>query len=51
MNILDENIAKEQRLLLRVYGIRIYQIGVDVGQKGMKDEKIIPFLHSFYIYW
>jgi hypothetical protein len=46
MNILDENIPEDQRSQLLTWGISIHQIGVDVGRKGMKDEEIIPFLHT-----
>ncbi len=44
MNILDENILKDQRELLQNWRIRIHQIGYDVGRKGMADEEIIPLL-------
>lgn len=47
MNILDENIPESQRQLLRSWRIQIRQIGHEVGRQGMKDEKIIPFLHKF----
>ncbi|MBI4672607.1 MAG: hypothetical protein HY741_13190 [Chloroflexi bacterium] len=46
MNILDENIMIDQRIALQTRGIAIHQIGFDVGRKGMKDEELIPFLHS-----
>ncbi len=46
MNILDENIPRSQRLLLESWGIRVKQIGVDIGHKGLQDEEIIPLLHS-----
>ncbi len=46
MNILDENIPEAQRSQLLTWGISVHQIGVDVGRKGMKDEEIIPFLHT-----
>jgi hypothetical protein len=44
MNILDENILKDQRELLLSWRVRIRQIGYDVGRKGMTDEEIIPLL-------
>ena len=44
MNILDENIPRPQRELLRVWKIPIRQIGFDIGRSGMQDEQIIPFL-------
>ena len=46
MNILDENIPEDQRSQLLTWGISVHQIGSDVGRKGMKDEEIIPFLHT-----
>lgn len=45
MNILDENIPESQRQLLKSWRIRVRQIGYEVGQPGMKDERIIPLLH------
>ncbi|MBE2197240.1 MAG: hypothetical protein IAE79_01440 [Anaerolinea sp.] len=46
MNILDENIIDNQRRQLSSWRIRIYQIGFEVGRKGMKDREIIPFLRQ-----
>ena len=46
MNILDENIIKSQRVLLRSWRIRFRQIGYDVAEKGIQDDAIIPFLHK-----
>jgi hypothetical protein len=46
VNILDENVLKNQRQILQSWRISIRQIGYDVGRKGMKDDEIIPFLHS-----
>jgi hypothetical protein len=46
VNILDENILKDERQLLQGWRIAIHQIGYDVGRKGMQDEEIIPFLHQ-----
>jgi len=43
---LDENIIESQRLLLRSWNIHIRQIGYEIGKKGMKDPKIIPFLQK-----
>ena len=45
MNVLDENIAENQRQLLRRYRIPVRQIGSDVGRAGMTDDEIIPLLH------
>jgi hypothetical protein len=44
MNILDENILKDQRDLLLKWNVPIRQIGYEAGRKGMKDDEIIPFL-------
>jgi hypothetical protein len=44
MIVLDENIPEDQRLLLRSWRIRAYQVGRDVGRTGIKDEQIIPLL-------
>ena len=44
MNLLDENIVKDQRLLLRSWRVRVRHIGYDIGRKGIQDEEIIPFL-------
>lgn len=46
MNILDENVREDQRGLLQWWGVSVHQLGADVGRKGMKDEEIIPFLHT-----
>jgi len=46
VNILDENIIDTQRRRLQGWRISIRQIGYEVGQKGMKDREIIPFLHQ-----
>ena len=46
MNILDENIDREQRRLLQSWRISVRQIGYDVGQLGIKDDAIIPLLHQ-----
>lgn len=46
MNVLDENIPDSQRHLLRSWGIRIHQVGNEVGYQGIKDEDIIPLLHQ-----
>ena len=44
MNILDENVSAIQRQLLQDWGIQVRHIGYGIGRKGMKDDKIIPFL-------
>jgi hypothetical protein len=45
MNILDENISKNQRQLLESWRVSIKQIGVNIGRSGMKDDEILSFLH------
>lgn len=44
MNILDENVVRDQRELLEGWSIPIKQIGFNVGRLGMQDDEIIPFL-------
>jgi hypothetical protein len=44
MNILDENILKDQRELLLSRRVKIRQIGYDIGRKGIQDDEIIPLL-------
>ena len=46
MLLLDENIVENQVQLLRARRLAPRQIGVDVGRQGMKDDEIIPLLHS-----
>jgi hypothetical protein len=46
MNILDENIPRNQRELLLSWRIPIRQIGYDIGHKGIQDDEIIPVLHK-----
>ncbi len=46
MNILDENVPKNQRQLLESWRIRIRQVGFNVGRRGMQDDEIIPFLQQ-----
>jgi hypothetical protein len=40
MNILDENILKDQRDLLLKWKVKIRQIGYEVSRKGIQDEDI-----------
>ncbi|MCB8950927.1 MAG: hypothetical protein H6650_02835 [Ardenticatenales bacterium] len=40
MNILDENIIDNQRRLLSSWRIRVYQIGFEVGRKGMNNRSV-----------
>ncbi len=44
MNVFDENIPKSQRLLLGSWRKRFYQVGFNIGRRGMQDEEIIPLL-------
>ncbi len=46
MNILDENIPRNQRELLISWRVSIRQIGYDTGRKGIQDDEIIPLLHQ-----
>lgn len=46
MNILDENIAQEQREFLKRWRIPVRHIGYDLGRASMKDDEIIPLLHQ-----
>ena len=46
MNILDENIPRNQRELLLSWRVPIRQIGYDTGRKGIQDDEIIPLLHQ-----
>ena len=44
MNILDENILKDQREQLLDWRIKVRQIGYDLARKGIQDDVIIPLL-------
>ena len=44
MNLLDENIAASQRVLLRNARIPFRQIGYEEARKGIQDDEIISFL-------
>jgi hypothetical protein len=46
VNILDENIPRNQRELLISWRVSIRQIGYDTGRKGIQDDEIIPLLHQ-----
>ncbi|MGA9349540.1 MAG: hypothetical protein WBW48_12175 [Anaerolineae bacterium] len=48
MNVLDENISRIQRQLLRDWHISVQHIGYEIGRKGMKDDEIIPFLLTLH---
>jgi hypothetical protein len=44
MIVLDENIADDQRTLLRAWHIRAQKIGRDLASKGIQDDQIVPLL-------
>ena len=44
MNILDENILADQRQTLLKWHVPFRQIGYEVARKGIKDDRVIPFL-------
>jgi hypothetical protein len=46
VNILDENIAVEQRKQLQDSGIAVRQIAYDIAWAGIQDDGIIPLLHE-----
>ncbi len=46
MNLLDENIPKDQRQLLESWRVHVRQIGVNAGHRGMQDDEIIPLLQT-----
>ncbi len=46
MNVLDENIVKSQRQLLRSWRVSFRHISEDLGRGGIDDENIIPLLHQ-----
>jgi hypothetical protein len=46
VNVLDENIPKNQRQLLESWRIRVRQVGFNVGRLGMQDDEIIPVLRQ-----
>jgi hypothetical protein len=45
MNLLDENVRVDQRDQLRRWGVRVRQIGHDIGRAGMGDVEILTLLH------
>lgn len=45
MNLLDENFPDDQRAVLREWGIPFRELGMDLGQLGVKDDNVIPLLH------
>lgn len=46
MNVLDENIPRDQSDLLQSWSIRARSLSRDLAQQGIQDENIIPLLHQ-----
>ena len=46
MNVLDENVPRDQADLLRQWGIRFRSISRDLGYQGIHDDDILPLLLS-----
>ncbi len=44
MNVLDENVRDDQRVLLRQWRIPVRQIGRELSHFGIQDHDLIPFL-------
>ena len=44
MNVLDENVTRDQADLLTQWGIRFRSISRDFGCQGIQDDNILPFL-------
>ena len=44
MNVLDENVTRDQADLLLQWGIRFRSISRDLHCQGMHDDNIVPFL-------
>jgi hypothetical protein len=44
VNILDENLTRNQRELLEAWRIPVKQIGFNIGHSGMQDGEIMPLL-------
>ncbi len=44
MNVLDENITRDQADLLWQWGIRFRSISRDLGWQGIHDDNIVPLL-------
>lgn len=44
MNVLDENITRDQADLLSRWGVRFRSISRDLGAQGISDEAIVPLL-------
>jgi hypothetical protein len=46
MNLLDENVRVDQQNQLLRLGVRVRQVGHDIGRPGMQDREILRLLHS-----
>lgn len=46
MNLLDENIREDQRILLRKWRIPFRQIGKEIADNGTADQNLIRLLHN-----
>lgn len=46
MNLLDENIRRDQRDMLADWRIRFREIGNEIGRLGLDDEEILRLLHG-----
>lgn len=46
MNLLDENIRRDQRELLARWNIRFREIGNEIGRLGVDDDEIVRLLHG-----
>jgi hypothetical protein len=44
VNVLDENVTRDQADLLQQWGIRFRSISRDLRCQGMHDDNIVPFL-------
>ena len=44
MNVLDENVTRDQADLLRQWGMRFRSISRDYLCQGMQDDDVVPFL-------
>ena len=46
MNLLDENIRDDQRVLLQRWRIPFRQIGKEISRAGTHDDNVFPLLHQ-----
>jgi len=45
VNLLDENIRDDQRMLLRRWRIPFRQVGKEISRAGTHDDNLLPLLH------